>query len=116
MNDERREHIQQHIQESFTQDRIANLERIATTHNQTGRDKQIDDRIYGQRKAAQAAQSDDNLLCACNGLACEGVCREQHLHRPRVANPTATKKEADVVKSWAAKCPEAYKNKTIIGR
>ena len=50
----------------------------------------------------------DNLICACgNGLKCEGICREQHLHRPRMANPTV-KKDAGVPKSWADKCPESY--------
>ena len=50
----------------------------------------------------------DNLMCACgNNLKCEGICREQHLYRPRYTNSTI-KKDVGVSKSWADKCPEAY--------
>lgn len=26
----------------------------------------------------------DNYLCACNGLKCEGICKETWLHNPLV--------------------------------
>ena len=68
--------------------------------------QQSEDRVHRRR---EPSVQNDNLLCACTGLACEGVCRETHLHRPRYANPMA-KKDTDVKKSWAEKCPEAYKN------
>ena len=68
--------------------------------------QQSEDRINSRKPSVQ---NDDNLLCACTGLACEGVCRETHLHRPRFANPMA-KKDTGVQKSWAEKCPEAYKS------
>ena len=103
MNPEQTKYIQQRVQKSFEQDRkrqIANLEMMAATHNQ------INDRVEGMRNRSK---QDDNLLCACNGLACEGVCRETHLHRPRLANPTA-KNQTPLRKSWAKRCPEAYEN------
>ena len=98
MNPERTEHIQQRVQKSFEQDRVANLEMLAATHNQTGCDKK-----------SNHNKQNKELLCACNGLACEGVCRETHLNRPRLANPTA-KNQMPLVKSWAKRCPEAYEN------
>jgi len=76
-------------------------------HWQAGTDEQSDNRNDARRKAVQATQSDDNMLCACTGLMCEGICRELHLHRPRFANPTA-KKDAAVNTSWTTKCPESY--------
>jgi len=48
------------------------------------------------------------LLCACNGLKCDGICREQHLYRPRFANPKAATKGAVSRTQWADKCPSAY--------
>ena len=47
------------------------------------------------------------LLCSCNGLKCDGICRATHLNRPRFANPKP-KKNVPVNKQWAEKCPEAY--------
>lgn len=39
---------------------------------------------------------DKKILCACNGLECEGICRQNHLHHKR---------------DWAIpkdRCPAAY--------
>ena len=47
------------------------------------------------------------LFCSCNGLKCDGICRETHLNRPRFANPKP-KKNVPLNKMWAEKCPEAY--------
>jgi len=33
------------------------------------------------------------ILCACNGKPCKGVCREKHLYRKR---------------KWADRCPSAF--------
>lgn len=106
MNDERREHINQRAQKSFKQDHERQKAVYENGIWKKAPDKRSDDR---NNRRQSSAQDDNNLLCACTGLACEGVCREMHLHRPRFANPTA-KKDAGVQKSWAEKCPEAYKN------
>ena len=73
---------------------------------QPGFDKQIDDRNYRQNPI-----QDQELLCACTGTSCEGICKEQHLHRPRYAisiKPKGKESESAVREQWAEKCPEAY--------
>ena len=65
-------------------------------------------RTHCEKPNQQIKSKDDRkLLCACGGR-CEGVCREQHLHRPRFANPKATAKGAIGQTQWAKRCPSAY--------
>jgi len=141
MNNERREQIQQHVQKSFKQDRERQAEVSFNAHWQAGTDEQSDDRNNqsvrtgrlscskpnasaqaGHLTSVQAmrdTQNEDELLCACTGLKCEGICRKLHLHRPRFASPTAknTGKTANMKPTqWAKRCPESYYPTDIIGR
>lgn len=55
------------------------------------------------------------LMCACTGTKCEGICRTTHLHRERYANPTKPnsreKINSAIRTSWTNPpntCPESY--------
>lgn len=61
-------------------------------------------------------QTEKQLFCACNGLKCDGICRELHLNRPRFANPKTKKNNIALSIAWAKRCPEAYEKRNIIGR
>ena len=43
------------------------------------------------------------FICACNGLKCEGICRETHLHRQRGIWASTPEQQG--------RCPEASKPK-----
>lgn len=51
-------------------------------------------------------QQQTEILCACNGLKCEGICRELYLDKPRI---TKSKTGSPVV--WSKRCPEAYEKR-----
>ncbi|KKN37094.1 hypothetical protein LCGC14_0767080 [marine sediment metagenome] len=83
------------------------------------REKMFGPQTVSDKQPNRQVQPKQNqeLLCACNGLKCAGICRETHLHRPRFTNPTAkainkskATKDVPVRKQWAEKCPEAYTN------
>ncbi len=81
-------------------------EEAAVCHHQTNELNKV-------RKVNQQSQNPNRvLLCACGtGIKCDGICRELHLYRPRLANPAAKKadKKAEPVRTqWAEKCPESY--------
>jgi len=71
-------------------------------HWQPGFDKQIDDRNH-----RRVERQESELLCASGGR-CEGICREQHLNRPRFAGVKMPKNPNEKRKPWAERCPSAY--------
>ena len=51
-------------------------------------------KFFGKSEKSESTAA--KLLCACDGRACKGVCREKNLYRKRIA------KDMD-------RCPSAYK-------
>lgn len=85
---------------------ILSLEGMAVSHRQKF------------NKPSKVVSSGFGLLCASGGK-CEGICREEHLHRPRYAGVKAGVKDErgqSGQSQWAERCPSAYEPQTLIGR
>ncbi len=76
-------------------------------HWQAGTDQQSFDRNHRQKPAQES-----ELMCACTGGKCEGICRTEHLHRERSAKPKSKEKINSAIRtSWTNPpntCSESY--------
>ena len=95
--------------DAYRNQQLIEQEMMFVNHKQFGSNQQGQEKRFCDTKPNQ--QQIPKLFCACNGLTCAGICREQHLYRKRIANPKATAKGAIGVKSWTDppnQCSEAY--------
>lgn len=76
--------------------------------------KPTSDQQNADRNHRQKPTQEPELMCACTGTLCEGICRTTHLHRPRYAMPVKSKSKdqnSAIRQSWTNppnQCPESY--------
>ena len=78
-------------------------------HRQAETDWQSENRNdCRELKQKSKQKQSQELFCACNGLKCDGICRELHLYRERFAGVKGDSRGTPVNRQWAEKCPSAY--------